>query len=246
MIVLPAVDVKGGRCVQLVGGRPEDERVSLPDPAAVARSWRERGFTSLHVVDLDAALGSGDNADVVGAVLGATDAETQVGGGVRSSERASSLLDAGADRVVVGTRALDDLEWFAGLCRALPGRVVVALDTRDGIVLRRGWTEATSDRIETVLERLEDLPMAGVLSTDVGKEGLLEGIDEEACRSVVAATRHPVWISGGITSVDDLAALEAAGAHGAVLGMTLYTETIDVDTVARRWGGSADDHSQES
>lgn len=237
MIVLPAVDVKRGRCVQLVGGRPEDERVSLPDPAAVARSWWERGFRALHVVDLDAALGSGDNAGVVADVLGASEAVAQVGGGVRSRERADALLAAGADRVVVGTRALDDPEWFGELCRALPERVVVALDTRDGIVLRKGWTEATSDRVEAVLERLEDHPLAGVLSTDVGKEGRLEGIDEQGCRNVVDATRHPVWISGGITSVDDLSTLEAVGAHGAVLGMTLYTETIDVDTVAHRWGG---------
>ena len=173
-------------------------------------------------------------------MLTATDADTQVGGGVRSDERAAALLSAGADRIVVGTRALDDPSWLEQLSLDHPGCVVVALDTRDGIVLRRGWTEAASESIGAVLERLDALPIAGVLSTDVGREGRLEGIDIEGCRSVVDATRHPVWISGGITSVDDLEALEGVGAYGAVLGMTLYTETIDVDAVSKRWGGAVD------
>lgn len=241
MIVTPAVDVKGGRCVQLVGGRPEDERVSLPDPASVAVGWRERGFASLHVVDLDAALGSGENGAVVAQILSATSAETQVGGGVRTTARAADLLRAGAARVVVGTRALDNPFWLADLANAHPERVVVALDTRDGIVLRKGWTEASTLLATELAERLADLPLAGILSTDVGREGRLEGIDLAGCRAVIDASRHPVWISGGITTFDDLSALEDIGAHGAVLGMTLYTNTIDVDAVSTRWGGAIDE-----
>jgi phosphoribosylformimino-5-aminoimidazole carboxamide ribotide isomerase len=236
VIAIPAVDLKGGRCVQLVGGRPEDERVSLPDPARVAAEWLEMGFETLHVVDLDAALGSGDNLTTIRALLGPVRAVIQVGGGVRSDERADALLDAGADRVVVGTRALDDPVWFAALVRRRPGQVVIALDTRDGMILRKGWTEKTSLSVESYLPTLAGLPLAGVLSTDVGREGRLEGIDRDGCRRVIEVSPHPVTISGGITTLDEIAWLESAGASGVVLGMAIYTDTIDTAEVARRWG----------
>jgi len=237
VIAAPAVDLKGGRCVQLVGGRPEDERVSLPDPAAVAQRWHEAGFTSLHIVDLDAALGSGDNLPLVLEVIAATPAETQVGGGIRDDARAVRLLEGGAARVVVGTRALDDPAWLAALARDWPGRVMVALDTRDGRILRKGWTEASQLDISTYLPDLRDLPLAGILSTDVGREGRMQGIDRAGCRAVIEASPHPVWASGGVTTVDELAFLDEAGAAGAVLGMALYTETLDPAEVAARWGG---------
>lgn len=237
MIAIPAVDVKGGRCVQLVGGRPDDERVSLPDPPAVARDWFDRGFARLHVVDLDAALGAGDNLEVVGDVMRATPAVTQVGGGVRSDERAAALLSAGADAVVVGTRALDDPDWFARLAQAYPGRVSIAVDTRDGVILRKGWTEATSESVAAYLPALERLPLASVLSTDVGREGRLQGIDRDGCARVIEASPHPVIISGGVTTLDDMEWLGSVGAAGAVLGMAIYTDRIDIEELARRFGG---------
>ena len=240
MIVAPAVDLKGGRCVQLVGGRPDDERISLPDPVAVARGWRDQGFPTLHVVDLDAALGSGDNADVIRAIVEESGAEVQVGGGVRSTERAEALLDAGAARLVIGTRALDEPDWLAALATAHPGAVVIALDTREGISLRKGWTEATGLHVEEYLPGLATLPLAGVLSTDVGREGRLEGIDRDGCRRVIEASPHPVWISGGITTMDELDFLEASGAAGVVLGMAVYTGALDVQALARRWGSNED------
>lgn len=237
MIAIPAVDVRGGRCVQLVGGRPEEERISLPDPPAVARDWYDRGFTRLHVVDLDAALGSGDNLDVVRAVTSATKAVTQVGGGVRSDARATALLDAGVDTVVVGTRALDDPDWFADLARRYPGRISIAVDTRDGVILRKGWTESTSLRVDTYLPGLAELPLASVLSTDVGREGRLEGIDREGCGRIVESSPHPVIISGGVTTLDEMEWLGSIGATGAVLGMAIYTDSIDIEALARRFGG---------
>ncbi|MBW3534532.1 MAG: 1-(5-phosphoribosyl)-5-[(5-phosphoribosylamino)methylideneamino] imidazole-4-carboxamide isomerase [Gemmatimonadetes bacterium] len=236
MIALPAVDLKGGRCVQLVGGRPDEERISLPDPVEVARGWWDAGFRWLHVVDLDAALGDGDNRDAVAAVLEATPASAQVGGGVRDDEAVAALLEAGARRVVVGTRAVDDPEWLRAVARRHPGRVVVAADVRAGVVLRRGWTEASSLRVEPFLEGLADVPLAGVLCTDVAREGRMEGIDLTGVRTVLAASPHPVQVSGGITTMDDLAALATAGAAGAVLGMALYTDTLDAEAVATAYG----------
>lgn len=237
-VAAPAVDVKAGRCVQLVGGRPEDVRVSLPDPVGVARRWYEAGFATLHVVDLDAALGTGDNLETVLEVVAATPADTQVGGGVRDEARAARLLEGGAARVVVGTRALDDPDWLVALARAHPGRVMVALDTRAGRVLRKGWTEESPLELSAYLWRLAELPLAGILSTDVGREGRMQGIDREGCRALLQAGTHRVWISGGVTTIDELDFLDRAGAAGAVLGMALYTGVLDPAEVATRWGGA--------
>ena len=242
---IPAVDLRGGRCVQLVGGRPEDERVSLPDPLAVARRWWDTGFGTLHLVDLDAALASGDNLDVLRDLLQATPAVTQVGGGIRDDARADALVDAGADRIIVGTRALDDPEWLAALARRHPHRVVVAADTRDGLVLRKGWTESSGLPVAEYLSRLADLPLAGVLVTDVGQEGRLEGIQRDSVAATLDASPLPVWISGGVTTNDELAFLAEHGAAGAVLGMALYTETLDPDTVAGRWGAPRVNHRND-
>ena len=237
MIAVPAVDLKGGRCVQLVGGRPEEERVSLPDPLAVAVRWHQEGFGTLHVVDLDAALGSGDNLDLILEIVHTTPAATQVGGGIRDGERASRLLDGGAERIVVGTRALDDPVWLEELARAYPERIMVAVDTRDGRILRRGWTEESPLDLATYLPGLAELPLAGILSTDVGREGRLQGIDRDAAGAVIAASPHPVWASGGVTTTDELEFLDGAGAAGVVLGMAIYTETLNPTRVAARWGG---------
>ena len=236
MIAIPAVDLKEGRCVQLVGGRPEEERVSLPEPARAARRWWETGFRSLHVVDLDAALGRGDNRDRIRDVLAASDAESQVGGGVRSAGDVDALLEAGADRVVVGTRAVRDRAWLEEVAAERPEKIVVAADVRDGEVLVRGWTEGSGLRVEVLLERLAPLPLAGVLCTDVGREGRMEGIDRDGVRRVVEGTDHRVWISGGIRSADELAFLDRAGAAGAVLGMALYTGVLDANSVAKEYG----------
>jgi phosphoribosylformimino-5-aminoimidazole carboxamide ribotide isomerase len=236
-LAIPAVDLREGRCVQLVGGRPEDERISRPDPVAVAAEWRGLGFARIHVVDLDAALGLGDNLAVIEAILAGAPGPVQVGGGVRDEGRVEALLALGVDAVIVGTRAVEDPVWFAGVAEAYPGRVAVAADVRQGEVLRRGWTEGTALRVEAFLDTLAPLPLAGILCTDVGKEGQMQGMDREGVTSVLGAAPHPVWISGGVTTDDDLAFLEAHGAAGAVLGMALYTETLNPAQVARRWGG---------
>lgn len=227
MIVYPAVDLRGGRVVQLVGGRPEDECVSLPDPVAVARHWVEDGFRALHVVDLDAALGTGSNRDAIQAILAAVDVPVQVGGGVRDDDTADALLDAGAVRVIVGTRAVEDRPWLEALATRWPGRIVVAADIRDGLVVTRGWTEGTGLEAAALLEHLAPLPLAGILVTDVSREGRMQGVDADRFAALVAATHHPLLASGGIRDIDDLHELARRGVAGAVLGMALYTGAID-------------------
>jgi phosphoribosylformimino-5-aminoimidazole carboxamide ribotide isomerase len=237
MIAVPAVDLRDGRCVQLVGGRPEAEKVSLPDPVAVARAWRDRGFRVLHIVDLDAALERGGNLDLVSRIARDAPGELQVGGGIRDTDRAAALIEAGVDRIIVGTRAVDDPGWRVELAERFPKKVIVAADVRNGEVLTRGWTHTTGLGVEAFLVELDDLPLAGVLWTDVGREGRVEGIDRGQVDLVLSASGHPVWISGGVTTMDELRLLKRRGAAGAVLGMALYTGVLDADQVAQEFGG---------
>ncbi|HKK93169.1 MAG TPA: 1-(5-phosphoribosyl)-5-[(5-phosphoribosylamino)methylideneamino] imidazole-4-carboxamide isomerase [Longimicrobiales bacterium] len=238
MIATPAVDLRGGRCVQLVGGRPEDEAVTLPDPVAVALDWVDQGYRALHLVDLDAALGSGDNRAVFGDILDAIpdEIDIQIGGGIRDEAAFEEVLALGPDRLVVGTRAVEDAAWRRSVAEAHPGRLVVAADIRDGDVVTKGWTESSGVDVLDFLRELDDLPLGGILCTDVGREGLMKGIDRAGVRAVVDGTRHPVWVSGGVTTLDELAFLGEIGAYGAVLGMALYTDTLDSRLVAERHG----------
>lgn len=236
MIAYAAIDLRGGRVVQLVGGSPADERVSRPDPAAVAREWLDCGFAALHVVDLDAALGTGSNEDAILAVIEAAGpVPVQAGGGVRSTRRAAALLEAGAARVVVGTRAVEDRTWLEELAGEFPQRVVVAADVRGDEVLVRGWTAGSGRSAAAFLADLEGLPLAGVLVTDVAREGRLGGADHARFAELAAAAPHPLLASGGITSAADLDALAGAGVAGAVLGMALYTGVLDARATAERY-----------
>jgi phosphoribosylformimino-5-aminoimidazole carboxamide ribotide isomerase len=229
MRIFAAVDVRGGEAVQLVGGRPDAERIRIPDPAAVARQWLDRGFRHIHVVDLDAALGQGDNAPAVAAIAAEVrgQAMLQVGGGIRDDAAVAGAIELGADRVVVGTRGVEDPDWLRSTAAAHPGQIVLAADVKGGIVLSRGWTEATGLDAVAFLQRLDTVTLAAILVTDVDREGREEGGDAALFRRLVAATRHPLLAAGGITTARDLANLTAAGAAGAVLGMALYSGRID-------------------
>lgn len=229
MEIWAAIDLRGGAAVQLVGGDPVAERVRLPDPAAVARHWLAAGFRRLHVVDLDAALGAGENGEAIEAVAreAAGRAVLQVGGGIRDDTAVRRAFERGADRVVLGTRAVEDRRWLEAVAAARPGRVVVAADVRGGVVLSRGWTVATGRDASAFLPALDPLPLAGVLVTDVAREGREQGVDAGLFGRLRAATRHPILAAGGVTDAADVAALAAAGAAGAVLGTALYTGRID-------------------
>ena len=229
MKVYAAIDLRGGAAVQLVGGDPADERVRDPDAAAVARRWLDAGFRRLHVVDLDAALGHGDNADAVAAIARACRgrATLQVGGGIRDDAAIDRALGLGADRAMAGTRAVEDRAWLEAAARARPGRLLVAADVKGGVVLTRGWTGETGLDVLDFVAGLDSLPLAGILVTDVGREGRQEGIDAGLFRRVARASAHPVTAAGGITGPADLDALADAGVDGAVLGMALYTGRLD-------------------
>ena len=231
MIAYAALDLRGGRVVQLVGGRVEAEQISLPDPVAIAKQWENAGFRALHVVDLDAALGTGSNRTHVEAIIAAVSIPVQVGGGIRDDAAVEGMLAAGAARVIVGTRAIEDDEWRVALTSRHADRIVIAADVRDGNLVTRGWQSATTLRGETFVALLNSEPVAGVLVTDVSREGQMSGIDEALFARLVQVTTHPLIAAGGIRDIVDLERLAAAGVRGAVLGMALYRGAVDLDQV---------------
>lgn len=235
MIAIPAVDVRDGACVQLVGGSYADERVRLSDPVAVARAWSLAGFRRLHVVDLDAATGNGSNDGVVDDIVRDSGVDVQVGGGVRSSERVQQLFEAGASRVVVGTRALEEPEWLAHVADLFPGLIVVATDVRERRVVTRGWVRTLPLDIFDVVDDLNELQLGGLLVTAVHLEGRMAGTDLALMEDVAEASRFPVFASGGISSMNDLRSLENRGVAGAVIGMALYTGALDPRAVAQEF-----------
>jgi len=235
MIAIPAIDLRDGACVQLVGGAYDAERVRLDDPVEVARTWERAGFRRLHVVDLDAATGRGTNAEVIREILRATSLEAQVGGGIRNVDRIESLLSDGASRVILGTRAVEDEDWLAEMTELYPTQIIVAADVRDRRVVARGWTETTGRHVIDLIESLNDLPLAEVMVTAVHREGQMQGTDLPLMEDVAEESVHPICASGGIGSIGDLRALEDRGVASVVIGMALYTGAIDPRVVAEEF-----------
>jgi phosphoribosylformimino-5-aminoimidazole carboxamide ribotide isomerase len=236
MIAIPAVDLRDGACVQLVGGSYAEERVRLGNPMDVVRRWEHYGFQRLHLVDLDAATGRGSNFPLIRDILAAATVSVQVGGGVRTDERVEELLAAGASRVIVGTRALEEHDWLAELAQRHPGEIIVASDVRERHVTTRGWAHTLPVDILDVVDELNGLPLAGLLVTAVHREGQLRGTDLPLMEDVAEASAFPVYASGGVTSVADLRALEHRGIAGAVIGMALYTGALDPVVLAGEFG----------
>jgi phosphoribosylformimino-5-aminoimidazole carboxamide ribotide isomerase len=227
MRVIPAIDLREGACVQLVGGDYADERVRLADPLAVARRWADAGFDLLHVVDLDAATGRGSNEAVITRLLAANIARIQCGGGIRAEADIVRWLARGAERIVIGTRGIEDRAWLARVAERFSGRVVLAADVRGGHVTADGWARSLATTAEDIASATATLPLAGLLVTAVDREGRLGGPDVALVQKVAARTRIPLIASGGIASALDLDALARAGAAAAVVGMALYTGAID-------------------
>ena len=235
MIAIPAVDLRGGACVQLVGGSYDEERIRLEDPLTVVRGWAAHGFRRLHLVDLDAATGRGSNEELVHDILADRSLEMQVGGGIRSGETIERLLGEGARNVVVGTRALEEMEWLAEMTSLFPNELIVAADVRDRRIVTRGWARTLPRDILDAVAELNDLPLAGILVTAVHREGRLGGTDLPLMEDVAELSEAPVIASGGITTMNDLRALADRGVAATVIGMALYTGTLDPRIVAEEF-----------
>ena len=221
--------------MQLVGGDYTAEQIRLDDPRSVAREWIEEGFGRLHVVDLDAATGRGRNDEIVRDILRDASVPVQVGGGVRDEARIEQLLADGATWVVVGTRAVEDEDWRTEMAMKYPGRLIIAADVKERYVVTRGWTRTVNTEVVTFMEELSGLPLGGVLVTAVHREGLMQGTDLTLMEDVAAACAWPLLASGGVTSLEDMRALEHRGVAGAVVGMALYTGAIEARRLAEEF-----------
>ncbi len=235
MIAIPAIDLREGCVVQLIGGDFEKEKIRLGDPRDVARRWAGYGFQRLHVVDLDAATNRGNNRSLIRDLLADSTAPIHVGGGVRTTEAVESLLADGARSVVVGTRAIEDEDWLREIAEANPGAILLAADVRERRIVTHGWTRELPRNILDFIEELGGLPLGGLLVTAVHREGQMAGTDLPLMEDVAAASSWPVFASGGISSMNDLRSLEDRGLAGAVLGMALYTGVLDPRLLAEEF-----------
>jgi phosphoribosylformimino-5-aminoimidazole carboxamide ribotide isomerase len=236
MVVIPAIDLKDGRCVRLRQGDLQAETVYSDDPAAMARHWAGLGATLLHVVDLNGAVeGLPKNLPQIEAILNTGALPVQVGGGIRSLETIRLYLSRGVSRVVLGTAALNDRQLLTAACGEFPGQILVGLDAKCGQIAIKGWTEVSSTSVLDILKTFEGLPLAGIIYTDIARDGMLEGPNLPSLREVLTATSYAVIASGGISSVADLLAVQALGSRisGAIVGKALYDKKLDFGDALR-------------
>ena len=240
MEVIPAIDLKSGRCVRLYQGDYQRETVYSDDPVSVALTWQQQGAPRLHLVDLDgAAQGKPANLEILSQIIRSLDIPVQVGGGIRDEETAQVLLAAGADRVVIGTAAVEQPSLVEGLCRHHGGgRVVVAVDARDGQVVIKGWTEQSSVDALELAQRMSLLGITRLLYTDVSRDGTLTEPNFEANAALVRDTGMAVLASGGITSLEHIRLLGGTGVEGVILGRTLYDGVITLPEALQVAGGT--------
>ena len=230
----PAIDLKDGQCVCLLRGEMDKATVFSDSPADQARAFREAGFTHLHVVDLNGAFeGKAVNRAAVEAILTATDAPVQLGGGIRTRAQIDAWLEAGISRVILGTAALRDPELVKEAARALPGKIVVGIDAKDGMVAVEGWAETSDMKATELAKAFEGCGVAAIVATDIGRDGLKTGVNVPFTAELANTVSIPIIASGGVASTDDIRALIAADAPiaGSILGRALYDGDIVADEV---------------
>lgn len=222
--VIPAIDLKGGKCVQLVQGVPGTEMVSIDDAVEVAAGWVGQGAKTLHIIDLDGAFsGSRKNAYIMEEIVSKFDVDVQVGGGIRDYETAKYLLGLGIDRVILGTAAIKNPDLVRQLADEFGSEsVMVSLDSKHGEVVIEGWTESSGKTTNDMGQFFSKIGAGSILYTNVDVEGLLKGVNEDPVRSLVNSVTIPVIASGGVTTIDDLVKIKKTGAAGVVVGSAIY------------------------
>ena len=231
MIILPAIDLLGGRCVRLRQGDYQQVTEYGTDPAAVAAAFLKAGARWLHVVDLDGArAGEPKNLDTVRKIVAAVPGmEIEVGGGIRTTKTAATLLEMGVRRIVVGSKAVSNLPWLQDLAVRFPDRVALGVDARGGRVAVRGWLEQTNETAGDLVATVKGLPLAAIIYTDIARDGMMTGPNVAATAALVKASPFPVIASGGVTTVDDVRRLKKTGVAGAIIGRALYEGTITIE-----------------
>ncbi|MEH6557937.1 MAG: 1-(5-phosphoribosyl)-5-[(5-phosphoribosylamino)methylideneamino]imidazole-4-carboxamide isomerase [Oceanicoccus sp.] len=233
MLIIPAIDLKDGACVRLRQGLMDDSTVYGDNPVEMAKRWVEAGTRRLHLVDLNGAFdGKPINGDAVTAIAKAyPDLPIQIGGGIRNLETIEHYIDAGVDYLIIGTKAVKDPAFVSAACKAFPGRIIIGLDAKDGLVATDGWAEVSDIKATELAKRFEQDGVESIVYTDISRDGMMQGVNVEQTVAMARASSIPVIASGGITNMDDIRALklvEGEGILGAITGRAIYEGTLDV------------------
>ena len=226
MKIIPAVDIKEGRCVRLSQGMVDQETVYSDDPVAMAYQWDEEGASLIHIVDLDGAFnGQPSNAEIVKQIIYNSSVDIQVGGGIRNLKAVETYINAGAYRVILGTIAQKDPEFVAMACKEFPGKIIVGIDARNGNVATKGWVEISDQRATDLAQKLEIYGISGFIFTDINRDGMLQGPNLKSIKEFSHSTNLPVIASGGVSKlkdIEDLLKLESKSIEGIIIGKALY------------------------
>ena len=232
MIIIPAVDIKNGKCVRLFQGRMDEETVFSDDPAAMAKRWEDEGAEMIHVVDLDGAVEkSPKNLTSIRKIIESVNAHVQVGGGIRNEKTVRMFLDLGIKRVIIGTVAIQEPKLVKDICKAFPDQIVVGIDSRNGLVAIEGWTKTTQIKSIDLAKQFEDCGVAAINFTDIHRDGMQTGPNIDETRRLAEAVSIPVIASGGVSTIEDiinLMPLKAVGVVGVITGRALYSGSLDL------------------
>lgn len=230
MIIIPAIDIKDGRCVRLVQGRMSEETVYSEDPPEVAVKWESSGASLIHLVDLDGAIsGRPCNLDAIKSIIERINIPVQIGGGIRDIESASLYLKMPkVKRIILGTSALKDPALVEYLTRQYPGRIAAGIDAKDGFVAIKGWVDVTGESAAGLAKRLEGSGICSIIYTDISRDGMLSGPNVEATKRLAQSVKVPVVASGGVSSIKDIEAYKGSGIEGIIIGKALYSGSIDL------------------
>ncbi len=240
MEIIPAIDLKDGKCVRLLKGEEGTETVFSTDPVQTAREWEACGAKWIHLVDLNGAFkGTPENFETISDILQHLDSSIQVGGGIREIETIDRYISAGVKRVIIGTKAFTDDQFIKKACERHPGKIAVGIDTKNEKIAIRGWKEVIDDSVEETVNKLEGFGVCMFINTNVDKDGTMEGINLQPVKKFIDICTSPVIASGGIASMNDLqklSDLNSSGLHGVILGRSIYSGSIDLKSAIERYG----------